>query len=188
MQSDAKLTAVSKPNVDIVLSRSLSIVLGTPMTRSPASCRRLAIDIDPSPPTVISASMPCFRNSATSSSVRSTSDQVPSGLPHGVRRRVAAVRRAEDRAAQVHDAADGLCVQPHDAAPRVLVRDEQPVEPVADADDVPTAVASGERGGTDDGVQAGRVTSAGADGDARDLGGHGRTVPCVPARRAAPPR
>ena len=37
MHSDAKSTAVSKPNVDVVFSRSLSIVLGTPTTRSPAS-------------------------------------------------------------------------------------------------------------------------------------------------------
>ena len=36
MQSVAKSTAVSKPNVAVVLSRSLSIVLGTPMTRRPA--------------------------------------------------------------------------------------------------------------------------------------------------------
>ena len=59
MHSEAKLTAVSKPNVDVVLSRSLSIVLGTPITRSPAWCRRLAIVSEPSPPIVMRASMPC---------------------------------------------------------------------------------------------------------------------------------
>jgi len=36
MHSVAKSTAVSNPNVAVVLSRSLSIVLGTPMTRRPA--------------------------------------------------------------------------------------------------------------------------------------------------------
>ena len=58
MQSEAKLTAVSKPNVSVVFSRSLSIVLGTPTRRSPAWCRRLAIVIEPSPPIVTRASMP----------------------------------------------------------------------------------------------------------------------------------
>ena len=60
MHSEAKLTAVSKPNVDVVLSRSLSIVLGTPMTRSPAWYRWLPIVSDPSPPIVIRASMSCW--------------------------------------------------------------------------------------------------------------------------------
>ena len=35
MHSVAKPTAVSNPNVAVVLSRSLSIVFGTPITRSP---------------------------------------------------------------------------------------------------------------------------------------------------------
>ena len=73
MHSVAKPTAVSKPNVWCVLSRSLSIVLGTPMTRSPAWCSRSPIVSDPSPPMVISASIDASRNSCTSSSVRSTS-------------------------------------------------------------------------------------------------------------------
>ena len=40
-----------------VRSRSLSIVLGTPITRRPAWCRRLPIVSEPSPPAVMSASM-----------------------------------------------------------------------------------------------------------------------------------
>src|SRR5829696_7600743 len=78
MHSEAKLTAVSKPNVEVVLSRSLSIVLGTPTSRRPASCSLLAMVIEPSPPTVTSASMPCSAKRPTSSSVRSTSLHVPS--------------------------------------------------------------------------------------------------------------
>ena len=41
-----------------------------------------------------------------------------------------------------------------EAAVRVLLRVQQAVEPVADADDVPAAVAGRERRRPDDGVQA----------------------------------
>ena len=178
MQSDAKLTAVSKPNVDVVFSRSLSIVLGTPTSRSPAWCSRLAIVIDPSPPTVTRASMPCgARTGRTSSSVRSTSVHVPSGCCTGY-------------AVGFPRFVVPMIVPPWWTMPRTDSRDsrttppfgywsgvEQPVEAVADADDVPAAVARGERRSTDHGVQPRSVTAAGADGDALDVGGHTRTVP-----------
>lgn len=83
MHSVAKLTAVSKPKVASVCSRSLSIVFGTPITRSPASDRWLPMVSEPSPPMVMSASMPCCSNSANSSGVRSTSTQLPSGCCTG---------------------------------------------------------------------------------------------------------
>ena len=189
MHSEAKLTAVSKPNVDVVLSRSLSIVLGTPTRRSPASCRRLAIVIEPSPPTVIEgvdAVRP--RTAPTSSSVRSTSIHVPSGCctgyAVGLPRLVVPMIVPPWWTMPRTDSRDSA----HDAAVRVLLRVEQPVEAVADADDVPAPVAGGERRGPDDGVQARGVAAARADGDALDVGGHRRTVPSagdVPRRRAA---
>jgi hypothetical protein len=83
MHSVAKSTAVSNPNVAVVLSRSLSIVLGTPMTRSPAWWRWLPIVSEPSPPTVTSASMPASANLWMSSAERSTSRYVPSGYSTG---------------------------------------------------------------------------------------------------------
>ena len=79
MPSVATPTAVSKPNVASVISRSLSIVFGTPTTRSPASDSLRPMVSEPSPPMVIRASTPAARNSPTSSSVRSTVAQLPSG-------------------------------------------------------------------------------------------------------------
>src|SRR5439155_1327556 len=49
-------TAESKPKVMAVASRSLSIVLGTPTQLIPASCNCNADVIEPSPPTMMSAS------------------------------------------------------------------------------------------------------------------------------------
>ena len=51
---------------------------------------------------------------------------------------------------------------------RVQLGEHQPVEAVADADDVPAPVAPGEHDGADDGVEPGRVAAAGRDGDAPD--------------------
>ena len=51
-------TAVWKPNVISVREMSLSIVLGTPMTGKPFSCKRLTTPIDPSPPIPMIASRP----------------------------------------------------------------------------------------------------------------------------------
>jgi len=47
--------AGSNPNVAAVASRSLSMVLGTPMQSMPASCSCCAVTIEPSPPTMINA-------------------------------------------------------------------------------------------------------------------------------------
>jgi len=57
-QSVAKATAVSKPKVETVPSRSLSMVLGTPITRTPLRARAAASSIEPSPPIEIRASVP----------------------------------------------------------------------------------------------------------------------------------
>ncbi len=56
--SVAICTAVWKPNVKSVPARSLSIVLGTPTTFTPASARRRATPSVSSPPIGISASIP----------------------------------------------------------------------------------------------------------------------------------
>ena len=79
MHSEAKLTAVSKPNVDVVLSRSLSIVLGTPIDAQPGLVqavgdrqRAVAADRDQGVDAVRA------RTARRSSSVRSTSIHVPS--------------------------------------------------------------------------------------------------------------
>ena len=59
--SVAMPTAVSKPKVRSVPSRSLSIVFGTPTIRIPWIARRCAMSRVPSPPTTTSASMPAER-------------------------------------------------------------------------------------------------------------------------------
>ena len=56
----------------------------------------------------------------------------------------------------------------HDAAVAVALRVHQPVEAVADADDVPPAVAPGEHDGADHGVEPGSVAAARRHGDALD--------------------
>ena len=72
IDSVATSTAVSNPNVTVVLSRSLSMVFGTPITRSPASNSRWPMASEPSPPIVINASIPASRNNETRCSVRSS--------------------------------------------------------------------------------------------------------------------
>src|SRR5579871_403146 len=58
MASMAMLTAVSKPNVESVAPRSLSIVLGTPTTGTPCSPSLVATPRVSSPPMATSASTP----------------------------------------------------------------------------------------------------------------------------------
>ena len=53
MASVAVDTAVSKPKVRSVASRSLSMVLGTPITGMPFWAKRWAISRLPSPPTAM---------------------------------------------------------------------------------------------------------------------------------------
>ena len=83
MASSAVFTAVSKPNVVIVPLTSLSIVFGTPTMRMPFSYSCWAMASDPSPPMVMSASMPSLRAFSISSPERSTSACVPSGWSTG---------------------------------------------------------------------------------------------------------
>ena len=56
MASVAKLTAVSKPNVLVVSTMSLSIVFGTPTSGMPRSENSWAIASVPSPPMTTRAS------------------------------------------------------------------------------------------------------------------------------------
>ncbi len=81
--SVANATAVSKPKVTTVLSRSLSIVFGTPTIRSPFAASAVAMPIEPSPPIAMCASMLWRLKARINSSVRSTSPIVPSGRRTG---------------------------------------------------------------------------------------------------------
>ena len=78
--SVAKATAVSKPKVVKVLSRSLSMVLGTPTTRRPFWCSALAMVSEPSPPMDTSASSSFIAKYCRISPERSTSLVLPSGI------------------------------------------------------------------------------------------------------------
>src|SRR6266581_1359115 len=94
-------TAESNPNVVAVASRSLSIVLGTPMQLMPASCSCCAVTREPSPPTIINVYLKlgqyffricnylCGHNAAIAGA--------------GLGYEMAAIRRSDDRAAQRHD-------------------------------------------------------------------------------------
>ena len=172
MHCEAKSTAVSKPNVDVVLSRSLSTVLGTPTRRSPASCRCRAIDSDPSPPIVINASIRCSSKRPSSSSVRSTSIQVPSRLLHRIGDRVATIGGAEDRATLMDDAANPVTSQLDQPTVGVFVWQQQPIETVADPDDIPIAVSCRQGGRANHGVQSRRVAATGAQSDPFDARHH----------------
>ncbi len=82
-QSVAKETAVSKPNVITVPSRSLSMVLGTPTTRRPLRANPLAMVSEPSPPMAMRASICSRRKAAITSSERSRSTSDPSSTRVG---------------------------------------------------------------------------------------------------------
>ena len=79
--------------------------------------------------------------------------------------RVAPVRAAQDRAAEVADAAHHVARQLDHAAGRVQLGEHQPVETVADADDLPTSSRGGQCRGPDDGVETRRVAAPGRDRD-----------------------
>ena len=84
--------------------------------------------------------------------------------------RIAAVDRAEDRAAEAEDAGHVTRRQ----RPRLLGIDEA-VEAVFEADDLDAGVVRGLDDGADDRVQAGSVAAAGEDSDFLHLR-HGRRV------------
>ena len=104
MASVAVLTAVSKPKVAWVPQTSLSIVFGTPTTGMPLAQRSWAML-----QAAVAADRderidPAWRSAAISSSERSSSP-LPS-LSMKALERIAPVGRAEDGAAEVHDATD----------------------------------------------------------------------------------
>ena len=115
-------TAVSKPNVMTVLSRSLSIVFGTPTTRSPFFAkavgdgeRAVAADGDQRVDPVAGEGRQELVGAVDLA-------RRPVGLLHRVLEGVAAVRRAEDRAAEMGDPPHALARQGDEAA----VRDTAP--------------------------------------------------------------
>ena len=65
MASVAKLTAVSNPNVLVVPTMSLSMVLGTPTSGMPILANLSAMASVPSPPMTTSASSPMRWNMST---------------------------------------------------------------------------------------------------------------------------
>src|SRR4029079_4502467 len=81
--------------------------------------------------------------------------------------RVAAVRGAEDGAAEAQDAGDVARRQ----TPRAVRLDES-VEAVFEADAVDAAVVGRLHDSPNDGVQPWRVAAAGENADAHDSGGH----------------
>ncbi len=144
-------TAVWKPNVISVREMSLSIVLGTPTTGKPFSCRRLTTFIEPSPPTADDRVEPV--------PVVGLADLLEAVL---VGERLVAAR-AEDRPAERQDAAaavdvEQLVVVVHHAPPRVAEADDRAV--VGDLGGADRAA--------DDGVEAGTVPASGEDADAHE--------------------
>ena len=143
-------TAVSKPNVMSVPARSLSIVLGTPITGSPWSpYRRAAAPSVSSPPIAISPSMP------------ERVERRPDHLRPVLALERVGARGAQDRPAARQDAARRLDGQ-------VLVDGLERAAPaVAEADDlVPVVVDSASHDGADHRVQSGAVAAAGEHPDA----------------------
>ena len=123
---------------------------------------------EPSPPTVIERVDACLVESRQQLVGAVDLEPRSVALLDGVRRGVALVRRPDDRAAQMGDATNALPAQIDQSVAAVVLGEQQPVETVADADDVPAPIAGGERHGTDDGVEPGRVTAAGTDGHTSD--------------------
>ena len=154
--SIAVFTAVSNPKVLSVPLTSLSMVFGTHTTRIPFFAsfsrdrqRSVAADrderVDPEVAGVLEQLVGPVHL-----------DEAPVGLPHRIGERIPAIRRAQDRAAEMPDAAH--------LVPRErnhLVVAEQPRVPPLDPEHVPAAIDRGEHGGTDDGVEPRRVAAAG---------------------------
>src|SRR4029453_4510062 len=87
----------------------------------------------------------------------------------GMSERIAAIRRPENRAAKAKDACD-LARRERSRSPRL----DETVKAVLEADALDARVAGGLDDGTDDGVQARRITAAGEDADTSDRSvGHG---------------
>src|SRR5258705_5229217 len=87
---------------------------------------------------------------------------------------VAAIRRAEDRAAEVGDAANFVRAQGHQ-----LRFTEQAAEPPSDPYAFPATMHRAEDNGADNGIEARRVTAAGGDRNSHFL-------PAVPSRISRP--
>ena len=162
MASVANATAVSKPKQLVVPTMSLSIVLGTPTIGMPRELnsmgdgeRAVAADHDER----AEAHLVEHLDDAVGVVARAVR-----GFDR-VRERIAAVDRAENRAAEPQDAGD-VARREH-ARPAGL---DQAVEAVFEADALDAAVGAGLDHRTDDRVEAGCVAAAGEDADACDCG------------------
>ena len=139
MHSEAKLDGRVEAERLTVLSRSLSIVLGTPMTQpglvETVGDRQRAVAADRDERVDVAG------GEQLDELVGAIDLDVGAvGLAHREGRRVAPVGGAEDRAAEVDDAAHARAAAARPAV-AVALREHQPVEAVADADDVPAAAA-----------------------------------------------
>ena len=144
--------------------RADDVVVDRLRARRRSGCRAeqnwWAIASVPSPPITTSAPSPILWN--ISIDAIGVVARAVRGLDR-IRERVAAVDRAEDRAAEAQDAGD-VARRQHARTAGL----DQPVEAVFEADALDAAVGAGLDDGADDGVQAGRVAAAGEDADARD--------------------
>ena len=159
MASVAKLTAVSKPNVFVVPTMSLSIVLGTPTSGMPRLWNSWAIASVPSPPMTTSASS--FSSWNISTHAIGVVPRAAGGLDR-IGERIAAVGRAENGAADAQDAGDvARREQPRTGSARC-----RPSKLSSRPTTSQLQLAAGLDDGADDGVETGRVAAAGHDTNA----------------------
>ncbi len=158
--SVANATAVSNPKQFVVPTMSLSIVFGTPTSGMPALAelvrdreRAVAADHDQR----AEAHLVEHLDDAIGVIVRAF------GGADGIGERIAAVRRAENRAAEPQDAGDVARREQARA-----IRLDEAVEAVFEADALDAAVRGGLHHGADDRVQTRRVTAAGEDAEPRN--------------------
>ena len=157
--SVAQSTALSKPKVNAVAVRSLSIVFGTPTTGNAelvellSDCER-AVAADANQPVdaeLLDSGVHAFEQVAA--------DVLPIGDADGGRE-TALVRRAEDGAAGVQDAG-GVLGRECDVLDGVV----EPFVTLDEADAVVAELPAGFRRAADDRIEAGAVAAAGQDAD-----------------------
>ena len=169
MHSVAKPTAVSKPNVCVRLVEVVVDRLGHADDAQPGSDSRSPIVSEPSPPMVISASMPACPEQLHQLLGAVDLDVGAVGLLDREARRVAAVGRAEDRAAEVARCRARTSRVSDTTPPSGYCSGNiSPLKPSRMPTTSQPAVAAGERDGADDGVEPRGVAAPGGHGDALD--------------------
>src|SRR5882762_8120719 len=134
-----------------------------------------AIFCEPSPPTVRTASMASFFESALAPSETSRTVSWPF-LDGSLLEGITAIRGAQDSAVARQDTAD---VFERELAR--LLRPEQAVEAVGDANDFRLMLENGRfDDSAEDGVEAGRVTAARTDADGANVGHANEGIVCGP--------